>query len=110
MNVPILEEETGWGCSMGITFDDEGNLFYLLTTRDGAEQKRPGTKGRILCLKLDGYELKEVIEVATGMEHPTASASEMGKLYVTQSSLSSIQDPSGLLVAESIASTRTIRI
>lgn len=97
MNVPILEE-TGWAAPMGITFDDEGNLFICDNQGwSGAEKAR--NKGRILCLKLDGYELKEVIEVATGMEHPNGIRFRNGKLYVTQSSLSSIQDPSGLLVS-----------
>ena len=89
MNVPVLEE-TGWAAPMGITFDDEGDLFICDNQGwSGAEKAR--NKGRILCLKLDGYELKEVIEVATGMEHPNGIRFRNGKLYVTQSSLSSIQ-------------------
>ena len=58
MNVPILEE-TGWAAPMGITFDDEGNLFICDNQGwSGAEKAR--NKGRILCLKLDGYELNRV--------------------------------------------------
>lgn len=97
LNVPILEE-TGWAAPMGITFDDEGNLFVCDNQGwSGAEKAQ--NKGRVLCLKLKGNELIEAVEVASGMEHPNGIRFRNGKLYVTQSSLSSIQDPSGLLVS-----------
>lgn len=97
MDVPILPE-TGWASPMGITIDDEGNLFICDNQGwSGAEKAK--NKGRILCLKLKNDKLIETIEVATGMEHPNGIRFRNGKLYVTQSSLSSIQDPSGLLVS-----------
>lgn len=97
LEVPVLPE-TGWAAPMGITFDDEGNLFICDNQGwSGAEKAK--NKGRVLCLKLNGNELVETIEVATGMEHPNGIRFRNGKLYVTQSSLSSIEDPSGLLVS-----------
>ncbi len=97
LDVPVLPE-TGWAAPMGITFDDEGNLFICDNQGwSGAEKAR--NKGRLLCLRLKDGRLDETIVVASGMEHPNGVRFHNGKLYVTQSSLSAIQDPSGLLVS-----------
>lgn len=97
MEVPVLAE-TGWAAPMGITFDEEGNLFICDNQGwSGAEKAK--NKGRVLCLKFKDNQLIETIEVASGMEHPNGIRFRNDKLYVTQSSLSSIQDPSGLLVS-----------
>ena len=97
MNVPILEE-TGWASPMGIAFNEEGDLFICDNQGwSGAEKAK--NKGRILHLKLDNDTLVETITVASGMEHPNGIRIRNGKLYVTQSSLSQIKDPSGLLVS-----------
>ena len=97
LDVPVLPE-TGWAAPMGITFDDEGNLFICDNQGwSGAEKAR--NKGRLLCLRLKDGRLDETIVVASGMEHPNGVRFHNGKLYVTQSSLSTIQDPSGLLVS-----------
>lgn len=97
LDVPVLPE-TGWAAPMGITFDDEGNLYICDNQAwSGAEKAR--NKGRVLCLKLKDDRLSETIVVASGMEHPNGIRFRGGKLYVTQSSLSSIKDPSGLLVS-----------
>lgn len=97
LDVPVLPE-TGWAAPMGITFDEEGNLYICDNQAwSGAEKAR--NKGRVLCLKLKDDRLSETIVVASGMEHPNGVRYHKGKLYVTQSSLSSIKDPSGLLVS-----------
>ena len=97
LDVPVLPE-TGWAAPMGITFDDEGNLF-ICDNQGWSGAPKAQNKGRLLCLKLKDGRLDETIVVASGMEHPNGVRFRNGKLYVTQSSLSSIQDPSGLLVS-----------
>lgn len=97
LEVPILPE-TGWAAPMGITFDDEGNL-YICDNQGWSGAEKAKNKGRLLRLKFNDGELNETIVVASGMEHPNGVRFRNGKLYVTQSSLSAIQDPSGLLVS-----------
>lgn len=97
LDVPVLPE-TGWAAPMGITFDDEGNLF-ICDNQGWSGAPKAQNKGRLLCLKLKDGRLDETIVVASGMEHPNGVRFRDGKLYVTQSTLSSIQDPSGLLVS-----------
>jgi Gluconolactonase len=98
LDVPVLPE-TGWASPMGIAFNDDGDLFICDNQGwSGAEQAK--NKGRILRLRFDENDnLIETIEVATGMEHPNGIRVHGGKLYVTQSILSDIEDPSGLLVS-----------
>jgi Gluconolactonase len=98
LDVPVLSE-TGWASPMGIAFNDDGDLFICDNQGwSGAEQAK--NKGRILRLRFDENDnLIETIEVAIGMEHPNGIRVHGGKLYVTQSILSDIEDPSGLLVS-----------
>lgn len=98
LDVPVLEE-TGWAAPMGLAFNDEGDLFISDNQGwSGAEKAK--NKGRILRLKFDAEnQLVDTITVASGMEHPNGIRVRNGKLYVTQSSLSQIKDPSGLLVS-----------
>nr|WP_239060642.1 SMP-30/gluconolactonase/LRE family protein [Bacteroides sp. 519] len=97
-DVPVLLE-TGWAAPMGIAFNDEGDLFICDNQAwSGAEKAKD--KGRILRIKFDhDNNVKETIEVATGMEHPNGIRIRNGKLYVTQSSLTNIKVSSGLLVS-----------
>ena len=97
LDVPVLAE-TGWAAPMGITFDDEGNL-YVCDNQAWSGAEKAKNKGRLLCLRLKDGRLNETIVVASGMEHPNGVRFRNGKLYVTQSMLSGIQDPSGLLVS-----------
>jgi len=96
-DVPVLAE-TGWASPMGIAFADNGDL-YICDNQGWSGAEKARNKGRILRITFDDNKVKEAIEVATGMEHPNGIRIRNGKLYVTQSSLSSIDDPSGLLVS-----------
>lgn len=98
LDVPVLPE-TGWAAPMGITFDDEGNNLYICDNQGWSGAEKAKNKGRLLCLKLKDGRLDETIVVASEMEHPNGVRYRNGKLYVTQSSLSAIEDPSGLLVS-----------
>jgi len=97
-DVPVLPE-TGRAAPMGIAFNDEGDLFICDNQAwSGAEKAKD--KGRILRIKFDkDNNVRETIEVATGMEHPNGIRIRNGKLYVTQSSLTNIQASSGLLAS-----------
>lgn len=98
LDVPILEE-TGWAAPMGIAFNEEGDLF-ICDNQGWSGAEKAQNKGRLLRLKFDeNGQIKETITVASGMEHPNGVRILNGKLYVTQSSLSQIKDPSGLLVS-----------
>lgn len=98
LDVPVLPE-TGWASPMGIAFNDEDDLIICDNQGwSGAEVAQ--NKGRVLRLRFDSNDrLIETIVVASGMEHPNGVRIRDGKIYVTQSSLSSIEDPSGLLVS-----------
>ncbi|MGL4292957.1 MAG: SMP-30/gluconolactonase/LRE family protein, partial [Bacteroidales bacterium] len=97
VEIPVLEE-TGWAAPMGIAFNDEGDLF-VCDNQGWSGNEKALNKGRVLRLKFRDNQLVETTEVATGMEHPNGIRIHNGKLYVTQSSLSQIKDPSGLLVS-----------
>ena len=98
IDVPVLAE-TGWSAPMGIQFDANGDL-YVCDNQGWSGAEKAQNKGRLLQLKFDeNGGLKETIVVAYGMEHPNGVRIRDGKIYVTQSSLSSIKDPSGLLVS-----------
>ena len=98
IDVPVLAE-TGWAAPMGIQFDTNGDLF-VCDNQGWSGSEKAQNKGRLLQLKFDEKGgLKETIVVAYGMEHPNGVRIRDGKIYVTQSSLSAIKDPSGLLVS-----------
>lgn len=97
IDVPVLEE-TGWAAPMGIAFNEAGDLF-ICDNQGWSGAEKAQNKGRVLRLKFDNDQLKETITVASGMEHPNGIRIRNGKLYVTQSSLSQIKVPSGLLVS-----------
>lgn len=97
VDVPILPE-TGWASPMGIAFSEGGDL-YICDNQGWSGAEKAQNKGRILRMRFDNDKLVETITVAFGMEHPNGIRIRDGKLYVTQSSLSQIKDPSGLLVS-----------
>ena len=98
LDVPILEE-TGWAAPMGIQFDENGDL-YVCDNQGWSGAEKAQNKGRLLQMKFDNKgNLQETIVVASGMEHPNGVRIRNGKIYVTQSSLSKIKDPTGLLVS-----------
>lgn len=97
-DVPVLEE-TGVARNMGIEFDDEWNV-YLCDNQGWSGAPELQFKGRVLKLKVDdaGNILKTTV-VAYGMEHPNGIRIRDGYMYVTQSYLTKVQDPSGKLVS-----------
>lgn len=90
IDVPVLPE-TGVAAPMGITFDEEGNL-YVADNQGWTGSEARKNRGRLLKLYFDNEgNLKECVTIASGMEHPNGVKLLGENVYVTQSSLSAIQ-------------------
>lgn len=84
---------------MGIAFDSEYNV-YLCDNQGWSEKEDVLFKGRVLRLKVtDEGEILETKVVAYGMEHPNGIRIRGNYMYVTQSYLHPVKDPSGKLVS-----------
>ncbi len=97
-DVPV-HPETGLARNMGIAFDCDWNL-YICDNQGWGGQESMVFKGRILKIKAaqDGTILNCTV-VADGMEHPNGIRIHGNAMYVTQSCLSKVADPSGKLVS-----------
>lgn len=97
-DVPV-HPETGVARNMGIALDSEENV-YLCDNQGWSEKPELLYKGRLLRVKAD--EEGNILEwrvIANGMEHPNGVRIRDGYLYVTQSYLHPVKDPSGKLVS-----------
>lgn len=94
---PVLPE-TGLSCPMGITYGPDGDL-YVCDNQAWSGSEKGQFKGRLLRLKFANGKLVKTIVIAEGMEHPNGVRFHNGLLYVTQSMLTRIKDPSGLMVS-----------
>lgn len=90
--------ETGLGSPMGIAFGPDGSL-YVCDNQGWPGRPELIEKGRILRLFFKDGRLDSYLTVATGMEHPNGMRIKDGFLYVTQSTMNKVKDPSGLLVS-----------
>ncbi|MDR1801064.1 MAG: phage head-tail adapter protein [Lachnospiraceae bacterium] len=97
-DVPV-HPETGVARSMGIDFDADWNL-YICDNQGWSQEPDVAFKGRILKIIFneDG-SVKDWKTVATGMEHPNGIKIKGDYMYLTQSLLSKVEDPSGKLVS-----------
>ena len=115
-DVPV-HPETGIARNMGIAFDDQWNI-YLCDNQGWSGKEELQNKGRILRLTVtDDGTITDQRVIAFGMEHPNGIRIKGNFMYVTQSMLSPVHDPSGLLVScvyrfgleeENIAITNTL--
>lgn len=90
--------ETGLGSPMGIAFGPDGSL-YVCDNQGWPGRPELAEKGRILRLFFKDGKLDSYFTVANGMEHPNGMRIKDGFLYVTQSTMNKVKDPSGLLVS-----------
>ena len=96
-DVPVLEE-TGCARSMGIEMAPDGDLF-IVDNQGWSGAPELQRKGRVLRVRMDGDTIVKCTTIACGMEHPNGLRVRDGYVYVTQSTLADVQDPSGLLVS-----------
>lgn len=91
--------ETGLARNMGIAFDDDWNI-YLCDNQGWSGNPAMVGKGRLLRLTVnDAGEILETRVVAYDMEHPNGIRIRNGYMYVTQSTMEKVKDPSGKLVS-----------
>lgn len=97
VDVPA-REDTGLACPMGIEFGPDGDL-YICDNQGWSGAEELQFKGRILRLKIENDKIVKTTVVADGMEHPNGMRIRGRHIYVTQSMLSRVKDPSGLLMS-----------
>ena len=96
-DVPILEE-TGCARPMGIEMADDGDL-YIVDNQGWSGKEELVFKGRILRVRMEGDKIAMCTVIAKGMEHPNGLRVRDGHIYVTQSLLTKVKDPSGKLMS-----------
>jgi len=99
-NVPTIPE-TGWASPMGIAFAPDGELF-ICDNQGWMGTPEGQFKGRLLGCRVEGMGDDAVVTtrvIADGIEHPNGVRYHNGMLYVTNSLMTKIEDPSGLLVS-----------
>lgn len=83
---------------MGIAFGPDGDL-YVVDNQGWSGAPELLFKGRILRLRIRDSQVETCTVVAKDMEHPNGMRIRDGYVYVTQSMLSKVRDPSGKLVS-----------
>jgi hypothetical protein len=96
-DVPVLEE-TGCARPMGIAFGLNWDIF-ICDNQGWSGAPELQFKGRILKVCIRDDKVVKTTVVAFGMEHPNGVRVWGDQIYVTQSCLSKVKDPSGLLVS-----------
>ncbi len=91
--------ETGIARNMGIAFDNSGFL-YICDNQGWSGKEELQNKGRVLKIRADKKgNIESCTIVAYGMEHPNGIRIKDNYMYVTQSMLAKVEDPSGKLVS-----------
>ncbi len=97
VNVPI-HPETKCARPMGIAFGPDGDI-YICDNQGWSGDSELMYKGRMLRLRIKNNTIIKTTVIAEGMEHPNGIRIKGEYLYVTQSLLSKVKDPSGLMVS-----------
>jgi len=97
IDVPVLKE-TGLACPMGIAFGPDWDI-YICDNQGWSGSPELQFKGRILRIRIEDDKIVKTSVVAEGMEHPNGIRISGEYIYVTQSLLTKVKDPSGLLVS-----------
>lgn len=97
VDVPV-HPETGLASPMGIAFGPDGDL-YVCDNQGWPGKPELIEKGRILRLRIKDNAVEKCTVVAYNMEHPNGMRIRDGYVYVTQSTLNKVKDPSGKLVS-----------
>jgi sugar lactone lactonase YvrE len=97
VKVPPMPE-TGLACPMGNEFGPDGDL-YVCDNQGWAGSEKGKFKGRMLRLRIKEDKVESCTVVAEGMEHPNGVRVHGDSIYVTESLMTKVHDPSGLLVS-----------
>lgn len=90
--------EIGLARPMGIAFGPDGDI-YICDNPGWLGRPELDYTGRMLRLRIHDHQVINTTVVAYGMEHPNGVRIRGEYMYVTQSLLSKVKDPSGLLVS-----------
>ena len=96
-DVPV-QKETKLSHPMGIAFGPDEDI-YICDNQGWSGAEELQFKGRIVRLRIKDDKVVKTTIVAEGMEHPNGIRIRKGFMYVTQSCLMKVKDPSGLLVS-----------
>jgi len=91
-------KEAGEARPMGIAFGPDGDI-YICDNVGWLGDPDLQFKGRIVRLRIIDDKLVKTTVVAKGMEHPNGIRIRGNYMYVTQSMLSKVKDPNGLLLS-----------
>jgi sugar lactone lactonase YvrE len=83
---------------MGIAFGPDGDL-YICDNQGWSNDPKLVFKGRMLRLRIRDNRVVKTTVVAGNMEHPNGVRIHRNHLYVTQSMLTKVKDPSELMVS-----------
>ena len=93
------DAESGVARPMGLEFGPDGSL-WIVDNQGWTGEDETANHGRILKVSFDAKgNVASTTEVATGMEHPNGIKIKGNYAYVTQSSMTPVEDPSGKLVS-----------
>ncbi len=96
-DVPI-HPKTGCARPMGIALDKDGDI-YICDNQGWSGAPELQFEGRVLRVRIKNNQVIKTTVVAAGMEHPNGIRILGDYMYVTQSMLSKVKDPSGLLLS-----------
>jgi sugar lactone lactonase YvrE len=97
VDVPV-HEQTGHAFPMGIAFGPDGDI-YICDNQGWSNDPKMVFKGRMLRLRIRDDRVVKITVVAYNMEHPNGVRIHRNHLYVTQSLMTNVKDPSGLMVS-----------
>ena len=100
-DVPV-HPDTGVARNMGISVihrHDEVYDIFLCDNQGWSGQEDLMYKGRMLKVTMDGDTMADWVAIAQNMEHPNGVRYLDGYIYVTESSMTPVNDPSGKLVS-----------
>jgi sugar lactone lactonase YvrE len=97
VKVPPLPE-TGVACPMGIEFGPDGDL-YVCDNQGWSGFLPTQFKGRMLRLRIQGDQVLSCTVIAEGMEHPNGVRVHGDSIYVTESLMTKVKAPGGLMVS-----------
>lgn len=92
------DADTGCARPMGIAFGPDKDL-YICDNQGWSGAPELMFKGRILRLRIDDGRIVKTTVVACNMEHPNGMRIQGDFIYVTQSVMTKVADPSGLMVS-----------